>query len=92
MSKAFKISVIAFICMVGALTALSSAAWGEEQKERVMIGRISFVEGQLLRYVYEEQDWVAIVKDAPFGLDDALYSDQQSRGEFIMPKIGRAHV
>ncbi len=85
MRKAFKISVIAFTCMVGALTALGSAAWGEEQKERVMIGRISFVEGQLLRYVYEEQDWVAIVKDAPFGLDDALYSDQQSHAEFIMP-------
>jgi hypothetical protein len=51
----------------------------------VLVGRIVHIEGQLLRYVPEEQDWVATVKDAPFGLNDSLYSEAKARGEFIMP-------
>lgn len=53
--------------------------------EHILVGRISLVEGQLLRYVYAEKDWVATVKDAPFGLDDALYSDEQGKAEFKLP-------
>ncbi|MEM5789241.1 MAG: DUF6600 domain-containing protein, partial [Syntrophobacteraceae bacterium] len=53
--------------------------------EPVLVGRIAFVEGQVLRYVPDTQDWVATVKDAPYGMNDALYSDQDSKGEFIMP-------
>ncbi len=50
-----------------------------------LVGRISHVEGQLLRFVPAEKDWVATVRDAPFGMDDALYSDQNGKAEFIMP-------
>ncbi len=71
---------------------LFSVAWAAPsfsqpagEGEAVLVGRISDVEGQLLRYVPSEKDWVATVKDAPFGLDDALYSDQDSKAEFIMP-------
>ncbi|MFZ2447253.1 MAG: DUF6600 domain-containing protein, partial [Syntrophobacteraceae bacterium] len=53
--------------------------------ESIMVGRIAFTEGQILRFVPSTNDWVATVKDAPFGIDDALYSDQAARGEFIMP-------
>jgi len=53
--------------------------------EDILVGHISHVEGQLLRYVPEESDWVATVQDAPFGLDDALYSDEDSKAEFIFP-------
>jgi hypothetical protein len=53
--------------------------------EDILVGHISHVEGQLLRYVSEESDWVATVKDAPFGLDDALYSDENTKAEFIIP-------
>ena len=53
--------------------------------ERILVGRITLVEGQLLRYVPAEKDWVATVKDAPFGREDALYSDQNGKAEFIMP-------
>ncbi|WP_244083885.1 DUF6600 domain-containing protein [Desulforhabdus sp. TSK] len=49
------------------------------------MGRISYVEGDLLRYVPEEKDWEATVEDVPFGLDDALYSDDNAKAEFIMP-------
>jgi hypothetical protein len=54
-------------------------------EEGFLVGRITHVEGQLLRFVPAEKDWVATVKDAPFGMDDALYSDEDGKAEFIMP-------
>jgi hypothetical protein len=51
----------------------------------ILVGHITHVEGQLLRYVPEEQDWVATVKDAPFGLNDTLYTTSNSRAEIILP-------
>jgi hypothetical protein len=56
-----------------------------EEQGTVLVGRISHVEGQLLRYVPDEEDWVATVQDAPFGIGDALYSNEDGRVEFIMP-------
>src|SRR5208283_2222946 len=35
--------------------------------------------------VYDEQDWVATVKDAPFGVEDALYSSDTGKAEFMLP-------
>lgn len=75
------LSCILFIASAPAVSARTQPA----EKEGVLVGRISHVEGQLLRYVPEEQDWVATVKDAPFGLDDAVYSEQEGSSEFIMP-------
>jgi len=60
--------------------------------EGVQVGRIAHVEGQLLRYVPEEKDWVATVKDAPFGLDDSLYSEAKAKAELIMPNNTRVRV
>jgi hypothetical protein len=51
----------------------------------VLVGRITFIDGQLLRYVYDEKDWVATVKDAPFGLDDAVYSGDTGKAEIKLP-------
>ncbi len=49
------------------------------------VGRITCIEGQLLRYVYAEKDWVATVKDAPFGTQDAMYSSDTGKAEFKLP-------
>jgi Family of unknown function (DUF6600) len=57
----------------------------QQQEKPIMVGRISYAEGQLLRYVPAEKDWVATTKDVPFGQDDALYSEEKSKAEFIMP-------
>lgn len=51
----------------------------------ILVGRISHIEGQLLRFVPAEQDWVTAVKDAPFGMEDSLYSNQEGKAEFILP-------
>lgn len=56
-----------------------------DSEEAFMVGRISYLEGRVLRYVPEKGEWVAAVKDTPFGMDDALRSHEHGRAEFIMP-------
>ena len=51
----------------------------------VVVGRVYHVEGDLLRYVPAENDWVAVVKDAPFGTGDTLFSGTQGMSELIVP-------
>lgn len=57
----------------------------QEEEGVFLVGRIAYIEGELLRYVPDEEDWVATAKDAPFGLNDTLYSDRDARAEIIMP-------
>ncbi|MDY0390168.1 MAG: hypothetical protein RBQ88_04515 [Desulfobulbus oligotrophicus] len=64
---------------------VSGAVEAATEPNDILVGRISFVEGKLLRYVTEDKDWVMTVKDAPFGLQDALYSGENSKAEFILP-------
>jgi hypothetical protein len=51
----------------------------------MVVGRIYYIEGDLLRYVPEEKDWVAAVRDAPFGTEDALFSGSRGMAELIVP-------
>lgn len=79
------------LCLVAAPAALAQSA--SKQQEGVMVGRISDIEGgQVLRYVPEEKDWVVTVKDTPFGLDDAIYTEQDARAEVIMPNGTRMRI
>ena len=72
------ILVIVAVCFSPPLATGAAA-----QQEPVLVGRISYIEGQILRYVPEIKDWVIVTKDAPFGLEDALYSDSSTKAEFI---------
>jgi hypothetical protein len=56
-----------------------------QSKETVLVGRISVIEGQMLRYVHELKDWVVTTKDTPFGREDALYLGENGKAEFLMP-------
>jgi hypothetical protein len=49
------------------------------------VGRIYHIEGELLRYVPEVEDWVAAVQDAPFGAGDTLFSGSDGMAELIVP-------
>src|SRR5512139_1141644 len=63
------------------MVQLSSAAGAPP----MVVGRVYHIEGDLLRYVPEEKDWVAVVKDAPFGTEDTLFSGSRGMGELIAP-------
>ena len=51
----------------------------------ITVGRIYAIEGDLLRYVPEEKDWVPMVRDAPFGAEDTLFSGNRGMAEMIIP-------
>lgn len=51
----------------------------------IIVGRVFYIEGDLLRYVPEEKDWVALVVDAPFGTGDTLFSGSSGMAELIVP-------
>ena len=63
----------------------AASAEDEQQEETVVVGHISHVEGELLRYVPEDEDWVATVKDTPVGKDDVFYADKEVKAELIIP-------
>ena len=51
----------------------------------MVIGRIYYIEGDLLRYVPAEKDWVAVIRDAPFSTEDTLFSGSRGMAELIAP-------
>ena len=84
MRDAMKFLSLALLILLGALS-IGAPTEAAERNEGILVGRIAYTEGKLLRYVEEEKDWVLTVKDAPFGQEDALYSDNNAKAEFIMP-------
>ncbi|MDR3554590.1 MAG: hypothetical protein P4L55_07535, partial [Syntrophobacteraceae bacterium] len=73
------------LVILAAFMALMPVSRAPAQQGPVLVGRISFIDGQLLRYVPEIKDWVLIRPDSPFGLNDALYSGDSAKAEFIFP-------
>jgi len=63
------------------MVPISSAA----DEPAMVVGRIYHIEGDLLRYVPAEKDWVAVVRDAPFGTEDTLFSGSRGMAELIVP-------
>ncbi len=78
------LKLVLLLAAFGILSA-GVAVQAEDDQEEILVGRITHVEGELLRYVEDDKDWVLTVKDAPFGLEDALYSGEKAKAEFIMP-------
>ncbi|MDY0042311.1 MAG: FecR domain-containing protein [Desulforhabdus sp.] len=64
----------------------------QTQQDPVLVGRVLHVEGQLLRYVPEEQQWVAVLPDTPWGKDETLYSAEKTRAEMVLPNNTRVRI
>ena len=72
------------VFMVIAIAAAAAPAWGQAAPPMV-VGRVSYVEKDLLRWVPQENDWAAVVQDVPFAAGDALYSGADGRAELTVP-------
>ena len=83
--------LILLIIPIGSPQAQAASEDGGEG-ETILVGRISHIAGKVLRYVPEEEDWVATVKDTPFGINDSLFSDKGGRAEIIMPNNTWARI
>ena len=76
------------LCAVLTLTLCSNSAFSEVEENQAngsLVGRIAHIEGQLLRYVPDEDDWVLTDQDSPFGQSDTLFSSDDGKAEIIMP-------
>ena len=73
------------VCFIFVMIFTGPHTGTADSQQGILVGRIAHVEGKLLRYVEEGKDWVVTVRDAPFGLEDALYSGDNAKAEFIMP-------
>ena len=72
------------VCLFVAAVAIVPSSWAA-YAPAVMVGRVYAIEGDLLRYVPVEKDWVAAVRDAPFSTGDTLYTGNKSMSELIIP-------
>lgn len=73
-----------FIALLGILCC-TATGWAINDRDEILVGRIAHIEGDLMRYVEETKDWSLTVPDAPFGLEDALYSGNNAKAEMILP-------
>ena len=73
-----------WVCLFFATVAMVSLSWATDSPA-IVVGRIFDIEGELLRYVPAEKDWAAVVRDAPFGTEDVLFSGSRGRAELIVP-------
>ncbi len=72
------------VCMLFAVVAIASQS-SAANKPAIEVGRVNYIEGDLLRYVPDVKDWVAVVRDAPFGTEDTLFSGSLGMAELIVP-------
>jgi hypothetical protein len=72
------------VCLFLGAVVTIPPSWAAEEPAMV-VGRIYHIEGDLLRYVPAEEDWVAVVRDAPFGTEDTLFSGSRGMAELIVP-------
>ncbi len=80
MRRALVISMgLAFSVFAAGLTQAPRA------EEAPIVGRISYLDGELLRYVPEDDDWVLAVLDAPVGPHDIFCSGEGTKVEFSFP-------
>ena len=80
MKSRVELTVSMFFAML-ALVPPASAA----NAPAITVGRVYAIEGDLLRYVPEENGRLTAVKDVPFGTGDTLYSGDNSRAELLSP-------
>ena len=74
------------IWFFSAFTVMPSAvALQATSEDGAVIGHLTQIEGNVLRYVTGEDDWVQMVKDSPVGNEDLLFCEEGSKAEIIIP-------
>jgi hypothetical protein len=74
-----------FVCLSALILTMAAAPSPAAEAPAMTVGRIFHIEGDLLRYVPETKDWVAVVPDAPFCAADTLFSGSNGLAEMLVP-------
>ncbi|HJX33694.1 MAG TPA: DUF6600 domain-containing protein [Desulfatiglandales bacterium] len=81
-NKIFMTGFMAYMLFAVIVLAAPSLA---SDTQTIQVGRIYYMKGEVLRYVPDENDWVAVVRDAPFGTEDTLFSGSKGMAEMFIP-------
>jgi hypothetical protein len=84
-NSALALLVVFLVLAASTLSFAQNPSQVENEGESVLVGRISHVEGSVLRYIPDEREWERTVRDTPFGLEDKLRTDSGARVEVILP-------
>jgi hypothetical protein len=57
-----------------------------------LVGRIGQTEGEVLRFVADNDDWIVVAKGALFQSEEVFYTDEKGGAEFIMPNDTTARI
>ena len=85
MYTAKRFLLLLFIFFFASLSYSFALQTSTPLEQAPLVGHITHIEGDLLRYTPDVDDWVATVIDAPCGIADQLYADTDARAELIMP-------
>lgn len=77
-----KLSIVAMVVVSILWATVIHAA---TSRPPTLVARVAYLEGDLLRYVSAEEDWVATAVDSPVGPKDVFYSDKDARAEITFP-------
>ncbi len=75
------IRTIIVAALIPVLTAIPSAfaLQALEEQGTAVVGHLTHVEGNLLRYIDDDEEWVPMVKDSPVGAEDLLLCEDDQR-------------
>ncbi|MBN1832471.1 MAG: hypothetical protein JW896_10195 [Deltaproteobacteria bacterium] len=51
----------------------------------IHIGRITYMEGTVLTYIEDEEDWMEIGSNTPVGAEDGFYTEKDAKAELVFP-------
>jgi DNA segregation ATPase FtsK/SpoIIIE-like protein len=66
-------------------TAVKEVKQENQEPEPPVVGRITFMEKNVFRYLSDAKDWALVMVDVPVSDGDVLYSDAQGRSELTFP-------
>jgi len=66
-------------------TAAKEVKPQDQEPEPPVVGRITFMEKNVFRYLSDDKDWALAMVDVPVADGDVLYSDAQGRSEITFP-------
>ena len=79
-----------YLIIVAIVTLIAALAHAEnvdnwEERNVPLVGRVSHLEGDLVRHDTEQDDWVTTLQNSPVGTGDRLYSHVDAKVELILP-------
>jgi len=92
MNPRLALIALALLTLLGGLSACKETrkettqdTQGKADQEQIIVGRVTYLEKTLFRYLRDIKDWTLAFRDVPVTAGDVLYSAVQGRSEITFP-------